>query len=83
MFNSIKKFNQEASEQKRIANFDIILDEMTEDVKYDLEMRYESDMYLLNIDNKTEGAIIFNLVMMKNIFSSKKYRSLFLNNNLV
>jgi ADP-ribosylglycohydrolase len=73
MFNSIKKFNQEASEQKRIVNFDIIVDEMTEDVKYDLEMRYESDMFLLNIDNKTEGDIIFNLVMMKSIFSCKKY----------
>jgi ADP-ribosylglycohydrolase len=73
MFNSIQKFNQEANEQKRIGNFDIIVAEMTEDVKYDLEMRYESDMFLLDIDNKTEGNIIFNLVMIKTIFSCKKY----------
>jgi len=73
MFNSIQKFNQEASEQKRISTLDIILGEMTEDVKYDLEMRYESDMFLLDIDNKTEGDIIFNLVMIKSIFSCKKY----------
>ena len=73
MFNSIQKFNQEASEQKRTLTLDIIVAEMTEDVKYDLEMRYESDMFLVDIDNKTEGDIIFNLVMIKSIFSSKKY----------
>jgi len=73
MFNSIQKFNQEASEQKRTLTLDIIVAEMTEDVKYDLEMRYESDMFLLDIDNKTEGNIIFNLVMIKSIFSCKKY----------
>ena len=73
MFNSVQKFNQEASEQKRILNFDIIVDEMTEDVKRDLELRYECNMVLLDIDNKTEGDILFNLVMIKSIFCSKKY----------
>jgi ADP-ribosylglycohydrolase len=73
MFNSIKKFNQENSEQKRILNFDIILDEITEDVKRDLELRYECDMILFDTDNKTEGDILFNLVMIKSIFCSKKY----------
>ena len=37
MFNSIQTFNQEASEQKRILNFYIILAEMTQRVKYDIE----------------------------------------------
>jgi ADP-ribosylglycohydrolase len=73
MFNSVQKFNQENSEKKRILNFDIILDEMTEEVKRDLELRYECDMFLLDIDNKTEGDILFNLVMIKSIFCSKKY----------
>ena len=70
MFNSIQKFNKE---EKRTLNFDIIIAEMTEDIKYDLEMRYECDMFLMNIDNKTEGDILFNLVMIKTIFCSKKY----------
>jgi len=73
MFNSVQKFNEEASQQKRILNFDIIVDEMTEDVKRDLELRYECQMVLLDIDNKTEGDILFNLVMIKSIFCSKKY----------
>jgi ADP-ribosylglycohydrolase len=76
MFHSIGKFNQEAQSscsKEQISKFDAIVCEMTEDVKRDLELRYECDMFLVDIDNKTEGDILFSLVMMKTIFCSKKY----------
>ena len=77
MFHStVNKFNKEntgAFSTERISRCDVILAEITEAVNRDLALRYESDMFVGYCEEKTDGDILVNLVMLKGIFSNKTY----------
>ena len=87
MFHSIvNKFNKENSgviSAEKLSRCDVILGEMTEAANRDLALRYESDMFIEYCSEKTDGEVLFNLVLLRGIFSNKIYTEEWLGEKII
>ena len=70
--NIIFKYNK-TNDEKTADQKELVVNEMTEEVRYYLSMSLESDIAIESSLGKTEGDNIINLVMLKTIFCNKKF----------
>ena len=83
--NIISKYNNtndKKTDDQKILNLELVVNEMTEEVTYYLSMCLESDIQIESSLGKTEGDTIINLVMIKIIFLTKRFFDTWVGQNL-